>query len=326
MLKLVVLAILFELAQIGTLCAGGVSGTYVGKGSNSVFMIQMVEGADRSITGRYVKALLPASGPPQQSNSSVTGTYDGHTIVLTIKPAELLAGSMTVSGSVDQSSLHLTGGGYGSSLTLNLLKSDEAEFQAAAAKLSEQAQQIASAKAISDFRNRTNELIPKFEKYSAQVENTKEKLAAASVEQRYQRTTELMRAAHDRQRSILGDGQQLVARGQIDVAINQAANQSIQLHQQVISEWQSVYANGNTLANESRATIEKCKSIAASDVEKEAGAPEIKATCAKLLAIAALVGPNTEGLRQAFAKTEKVWVEEERKQREIVRAADYAVR
>jgi hypothetical protein len=289
-------------------------------------MIQLVEGAGRTLTGRYVQATLPASGPPQQINSAVTGTYNGHTIVLIIKPTELLAGSMTVSGSVDDSSLRLTGGGYGASLNLNLARSDETEFQTAVALLDIRAQQIASEKAAADLQVRANGLTAKLEKFSAQVEGSKSKLIAASVEQRYRRATELMRAAHDRQRSITGDGQGSVARGQIDAAINQVANQSIQLHQEVASEWQNFNSSGNALMSESRSTIDKCKLVVASDAQTEFSTPEIKTSCAKLLAVAALLGPRADELRQVFAKTEIVWNKEERKQRGIVRAADYAVR
>src|SRR5689334_2302461 len=98
-------------------------------------MIQLVEGADRSLTGRYVQTRLLASGSLQQANSSVAGAYNGQTIVVTIKPTELLAGSMTASGNVDGASLHLAGGGYGATFDLHLIRSDETEFQAAVALL-----------------------------------------------------------------------------------------------------------------------------------------------------------------------------------------------
>ena len=62
--------------------------------------------------------------------------------MLTIKPSEFLAGSFAVSGTIQRSVLHLTGGGNGTNLTLNLRESDEADFRNQVAILTNQANQI----------------------------------------------------------------------------------------------------------------------------------------------------------------------------------------
>jgi hypothetical protein len=101
----------------------------VGKGDNGAFLVQIVQTADGHLTGRYEQVVLQPDGKLDDLNASVTGATDGRTVAITIKPSELLAGSFPVSGTVDGHLLHLTGGGNGSNLTLNLVKSDEADFR-----------------------------------------------------------------------------------------------------------------------------------------------------------------------------------------------------
>ena len=115
-----------------------ISGTYVGKGNGSAFLIQLVQTSDGHLTGRYSQISLQPNGKLAETNAAITGASDGHTIALQIKPTEILAGTMSLSGTIDGSLLHATGGGYGNTLTLNLSKSSEDEFQAAISELARQ--------------------------------------------------------------------------------------------------------------------------------------------------------------------------------------------
>jgi hypothetical protein len=117
------------LVLAGPAFADGISGTYVGKGVNSAFLVQIVQTTDGHLTGRYAQVLLQASGKLEEMNALIAGASDGHTVALTINPTELLSGSLSLSGTLEGSLLHLTGGGYGNILTLNLTKIDEAEFR-----------------------------------------------------------------------------------------------------------------------------------------------------------------------------------------------------
>ena len=67
--------------------ADGISGTYVGKGSNSAFMVQVVETTGGQLTGRYEQTVLKPDGKLERMTVSITGASDGQTVVVTIKPA-----------------------------------------------------------------------------------------------------------------------------------------------------------------------------------------------------------------------------------------------
>jgi hypothetical protein len=116
-------------------CAEGISGTYVGKGANGAFLVQIVQTSDGHLTGRYAQVLLQGGSKLEEMNASITGASDGHTVALMIKPTEVLAGSLSLSGTLEGPLLHITGGGYGNTLTLDLMKSDEADFRAQVANL-----------------------------------------------------------------------------------------------------------------------------------------------------------------------------------------------
>ena len=130
--------------------ADGISGTYVGRGSNSLFLVQLVETNGGQLTGRYEQTVLQPNGKLEQMNASITGASDGRTVVVTIKPTELLSGSFTASGTIEGSTIHLSGGGYGSTLNLNLIKSEESAFRALVADLTNQSHQIIATRALQE--------------------------------------------------------------------------------------------------------------------------------------------------------------------------------
>lgn len=315
---------------MGTLLLSGpafsasLSGTYLGKGPGSVFMIQLVEGADRSLTGRYVQTTLLNTGAIQQTNASVAGTHDGSAIVLSIKPAELLSGTMTVSGTVDDVTLKLSGGGYGRTLNLQLVKGDNSQFENAIATLNLQARQIITAKAQEDLLKRIRDFKDKVNHYSTRVEQTRARLVASPYERRYRQVTEWMGAAHNRQTAIYGGGQASVARGQIGIAINQAAIQAEQFHRETASAWQSVQAEHDLLAKSGGGISDICANAngqTASDLSAD-----IQDTCSKLAEAILAIKPQADALKAIIVAGEKTWQEERKKQEQIIRAADYAVR
>jgi hypothetical protein len=151
-LRWIVLCGLLGLASPAS--ADGISGTYVGKGSNAAFLIQIVETADGHLTGRFEQITLQPDGKLDDMDATIVGAADGQTVVVTIKPAALLAGSLAASGTVQGTLRHLTGGGNGANLILNLLKSDEVNFRAQFAMLTEQGRQIDEARARQDAAQR----------------------------------------------------------------------------------------------------------------------------------------------------------------------------
>ncbi len=56
--------------------AEGISGTYVGAGSNSAFLVQVVEATGGQLTGRYEQTVL-SDGKLNSMNASISGSSDG---------------------------------------------------------------------------------------------------------------------------------------------------------------------------------------------------------------------------------------------------------
>ena len=211
--------------------ADGISGPYVGSGSNSAFLVEIVETAGGQLTGRYEQTALQPDGKIDQKTASITGASDGQTIVVTIKPNtdQLFVSNITASGTIQGTMLHLSGGeGDGSKIDLNLAKSDEVAYQTEIAKLKLRAQ------VVNDARSRAIQLIKLTQWTAALIAAT----GAASadlpkfqpIEDKYRAVTEWMSAALSRQRSIYTAGQASVTSGQIGVAINQAGVAAEQLH------------------------------------------------------------------------------------------------
>jgi len=72
--------------------ADGISGTYVEKGSDSALLIQIVETADRHLTGRYEQVILQPDGKLEDMNAVINGAADGQTLVGTLKPGRTVLG------------------------------------------------------------------------------------------------------------------------------------------------------------------------------------------------------------------------------------------
>lgn len=304
--------------------AGNASGSYIGRGQNAAFMIQLVEGERGNLTGRYVQVRLSSQGAVEETNSSVTGVVDGQTVVVTIKPTELLAGSFTASGKLDGSGLDLSGGGYGSTLTLHLRKSDQSEFQSLVASLRVESQKIADAKNRADTLNAVRKAISKVAEISKSIEVAQTKLDTGSVAQRYRSATEWMRNAQGRQNTILGEGQASVARSQIGVSINQAAIQVEQFHLAMQTSQGFFHSAVETLGNDHAASIRVCREVVAN--ADSAPSPELRSVCIALIDSLNALAPRIKTLESSYQAAEAAWSEERRKQGQILKASEYASR
>jgi hypothetical protein len=303
--------------------ADGISGTYVGKGPNSAFLVQLVQTSDGHLTGRYEQVVLQASGKIERMNAAVTGASDASTVVVTIRPTELLSGSITASGTIEGSTLHLAGAGYGTSLTLHLLKSDEESFRAEVANLAEQAQQIVTAraqqeteqrqlKARTDLLAHLEDLASKMTRASGKIDTELPKFPP--IEQRYRTITDLMRAALARERSIYGGGQAGVARSQISVAITQATIEADQIHIAVENAQKEFEGQAGPLLRDGVDVSAKC------DTHRVDSA-DLSSACSKLMTSRVTFTNRVDAMRRAFAQVERVWREEHAKQQRIEQAS-----
>jgi hypothetical protein len=180
------------------------------------------------LTGRYEQTVLQPSGKLDQMIASIGGASDGHTVVVTIKSIEPLSAGIAASGTVEGSLLHLSGGGSGSKVDLNLAKADEAAYKAQVEDLTTQARAMIEARAMADQLAHLHDLANRMIASSVDADAQLGKFPP--IEQRYRTITQLINAALMRQQSIYGSGQAYVARGQVGVAINQAGVDAEQLH------------------------------------------------------------------------------------------------
>jgi len=115
------------------------SGTYVGKGPNVAFMVQIAETSGGNFTGRYEEVTLKPGGQIEDMNATIGGTRSGETVVATITPSDFLRFfvSVPLSGTYRGGVLHLSGG---TNLVLNLTSGAESEFRTQVAALTTQGQ------------------------------------------------------------------------------------------------------------------------------------------------------------------------------------------
>ncbi len=315
--------------------ADGISGTYVGKGSNGAFLVQIVGTSDGHLTGRYEQVVLQTNGALADMNATIDGAVDGQTVVVTIKPAEFLSGSIAASGSIEGSVLHLTGGGNGSSLTLNLVRSDEAAFHAQVAALADQARQITDANARQEAARRqakaAAEWLANLQDLTQRMDSFTGKVAAnllkfPPVEQQYHTITGRMRGALAKEQTIYGGGQAAVARSQIFVAINQASIDANQIHINVQVAFQEFDFKAGQLQQEAAGVAQSCHRAHVATVADPvpADSEEGNSACLRFLDVAKEFQQRVAATRKAFAHIEQVWMAERRDQEAFVRASDLA--
>jgi hypothetical protein len=301
--------------------AQGISGTYVGRATNGAFLLQIVQTIDGRLTGRYSQTILRADGRLEELNASVSGASDGHTVALTMRPAEFLSGEWSLSGTVARSSLRLTGGGYGTALSLDLTKSEEGDFRAYTATLASQGQRSGATRALEQavvsVGNVTKEMKAFLEQ--APVQLTK----FDPIEERFRQATRLMREALVRQQSIRGEGQASVARSQIAVAINQVGIQANQIRISVQSAYADFDSRHRSLQSRGVDAQKTCQTASINvDDRGTSLLPKWNSVCLDLAKTVPEFGKTVSALRDAFARTESVWQEERAKQEPIVRSAD----
>ena len=310
--------VIFGLLAASSANAGNISGTYVGTGSNSAFLVQIVEATGGQLTGRYEQTVLRSDGTLDRATETITGASDGHTIVVTIKPPEFGSTGTPASGTLDGSTLHLTGGGGAKTIDLTLLAADEGNYRTLVAALSDRGRRIIEARAQADQLSRLSELVKSMLAYAVAVDAQLAKFPP--IESRYRSISELMSNALARQRSIYGGGQASVARGQIDVAINQAANEAEQLHANMKDANRDIGAKTQSLVKSALEFNQICQ---ASEPQSNA---DLRFACQRFSDAKGKFKQGIETLGRAFDEAERVWVTEHRRQQDIIHASNVASR
>jgi hypothetical protein len=310
-------AVLGLIGMVSPAQADGISGTYVGQSPGRAYLVQIVETPGGQLTGRYEQTVLQPTGQLDRMNASITGASDGQTVVLTMKRTEVLSGSITASGTLQGSILHLSGSGDGSKIDLTVVKSDEAAYQRQVATLGDQARGITEVRVTGEQIAHLNGLTTKMLSSSTAFQGELPKFPP--IEQRYRAVTEWMRAAFAREQLIFGGGQAAVARSQISISINQAKVQGDQLHADVQGAGQKIRVTLEPLLKDATEAVSRCQDAAHQDAAYQSA-------CTKIIEAVKTFNQSIERYRLAFDQTEKVWLDEQRKQQEIIQAADFASR
>lgn len=293
--------------------AGNISGTYVGKSPNAAFLLQVVETPNRVLSGRFEQVVLPnGSAQLQTMNAIVTGVVNDQTVVLTIKPAELLGSTIPASGSIRGNFLHITGGGT-ETITLNLVKSSETSFDKQVRALNNNAQinhqtQI-NAKLEKDTLTVTQEL-RHFAGYSVATI-----VKQTAVRHQYRQITKGMESDLEKERKTLNS----FPREQIAFRIGQGVFEDDQIHSQAeLDESNAGYSQGRI----SDDYISKELTAAEKFCAKFRTAP----VCTAFIRAYMQHQQDANLLARAFQHSEKIWAQERSKQLAIERQADALAR
>ncbi len=303
--------------------AASISGTYVGKGPDMAVLLQLVETSDGQLTGRYQQVRLLAGPKIDQFNATVKGSVGGETVVLEVKPTELLAGTIIMSGTIASSGLRLTGGGNGITVDLPLSKASEAEFRNQVAAFSSQIFQITAARSLESDIKQLEAVLKRMTVFSSHVDTELKKFPP--IRERFQAQTRAMSNALAKQQFAFQIGRTLVSRGQINVAINQANVEFEQMHVSLQTARADFESKSGQLLQEAVAFHKKCQDP--SRLEKVAPSAEAwKSLCLKLPSVGRDFAPQLKRMVDAFGQTEAAWQEESRKQALIVKSSDSASR
>jgi hypothetical protein len=322
-MSLVRSSIVAFLVLIPSFAEAAISGTYVGSGADIAVLLQLVESNGGQLSGRYEQQKLVSGNRIEQLNASVSGTSDGQTIVLQVRPTEVLAGTYVLSGTISGSVLQINGGGYGQTFHLNLTRATEDEFRTRAANIATSANRAVATQTLEADLETSEHTLDAMSKFSANPEPRPS--AFIPYEQRYRTLTQAMRAALGRQQSIPRFIQTPV-RGQIGVAINQAAIETGQIHDEVKSQEAELKQKILKALAKIAPIGKRCEDVHAQVNIAPQALEKLKSQCARIPQIAKQFGKDVQQIAKSFERIEVVWREEQEKQQAIVRSADFAAR
>jgi hypothetical protein len=281
----------------------------------------LVEANSGQLSGRYEQRKMIGGNRLEQLNASVTGTSDGQTIVLQVRPTEVLAGTYVLSGTISGSIVQLAGGGYGQNFHLNLTKGSEEDFKDQVASLSASVNRTVATANLEAELAKAEKALEAMSNFSKKPKP--EPSAFVPYEQRYRSTTQQMQAALGRQQSI-PRFIQTPRRGQIGTAINQASIETNQIHESVKSKEEEFQKGAIAALQTIEPLAGRCKDISAQANIAPPTLEKLKSQCGRFKPIAKQFIEDAKKIADSYAKVEAVWRQERQKQDAIVRSADIA--
>jgi hypothetical protein len=319
-LRVLVATALFSISSLSH--ATSLSGTYVGTGPDAAILLQLVEGSGGQLSGRYEQAKL-VSGPKLERYSGIaSGSVDHGTVVLQWKSTELLSKAFSVSGTTDDNSLTLSGLSDGAAFQLHLSRSTEEAFRSRVAALTDRVSQAERVALEADTLRRLTVLVQAMQAVSSSVSNELKKFSP--IERRFRDQTVLMAKALRKQQEIVRVDETAVMRGQVGVAINQAGVAFNQWHDELQASATQLQSKLGKLSKEAADLADRCKKNSVTNQDKSENA--IALACARVRPVAFEFESQLKQLASAYQGAEAIWLEENRKQQNIIRSSDIASR
>ena len=322
------LAFLLIIASTAT-AADGISGAYVGKASDSAYFIQIVQTADGNLSGRYEEISFNQNAELHDLNASLTGVAKDNTLVLSLKPAELFSTVIVLSGSLQDGILHLSGGSGGNRITLNLTRSDEADFLSYVAMLQDRVKNsknlreaIEAAKSAARLESeqlaRLKDVTQRVNSYS---KNTRiSTLKYPEIEQKFQKFTENMRALLAKERSLIGGNDTQYQRDNIAYKIDDMAFNIDSFHSDVVNARQDFDRSAGDLVSQSHELTKICRMRTAAPVVAAQQSPWVTA-CNSFFAVIKLAEERRIETMKLFSHLEEKWRSERKDQISIAQTA-----
>jgi hypothetical protein len=281
--------------------SASLTGTYVGRNDHQAFVLQIVE-AGSQLTGRYEQFVAKSGGKFEDTTFAFTAAVDGDRFAGTIKNMELLGSTIPVSGDLAGDTLRVEGD---ASFHLALKRGDISDFRAAIA-------QLKGAASTAQREAAVGALIGRIDAFEAKLSQSTSRLPAA--ETHLVANTARMSSLLDREKSIRGDGQRSVARGQLSVNIHQVGVDSQQLRSSVDFALTELHGSSESLVHDAALARLSC-------LNKAAPLP----SCPRFAEADASLKKSIDDGKAAFAKFDESWDRESAMQRSLMDASDAAV-
>lgn len=306
-------------------CQREISGKYIGKFTNGVWWLQLVRTPDNHLTGQLETSVLNADGRIERQTVSITGAVNGANVTISAK--QLGFDVLTLSGTLDGNKLTLTGG---QPSPMVLTRSDLSDYQRQINTVNTQAQQVLAAqqaaaarqeneRILNDFIAMVDQLVNKMQNFTSEADVHLGSFPGA--EDRYRAITAKMTEYVNRERQLSGDPSAGVARGQLDLAANQASIDTDQLHNSAQSLRASFESNIQPLTGEAANFEAACRQPVLPGLLTPAQSAARNAACERLFRADVPYRQKFEAMTQGLMRLEQTYQQERKAQEGLLQMA-----
>lgn len=307
------------------------TGTYVAANRRQAFEIQVIETPHHRLVGHFVEIVFNKSAQSTRTDASVSGRVSGDLVVMTLKTHAFLSTPLTLSGSSHGRHLTLRGGGGGSTITLAMIRANQAVFPRIVAALRQHA--VAVAVAAQRTRQQKEQkaadarLVSHLRSWEAWMKTLPSRAEgeiayADRADTAYRTITGQMRAAYAHERSLYAGPNTTYARGQVSFWIGQRAFRAGNIHFSVHMRQANVFAAMKRAAHVTDRLVQSCQ---ARDRDPKVPRFVVKA-CTAFLGRVPILAKNNDAIASAFRHVEAVWAQQRPEQKATEWRAERAAR